>query len=702
MRAMLRCWLISATVLALGCPSHGPAPEHPQAADDSALRIQVARAEARRAAGVAELRQLVATGDAHAKALALRGLGRIGGDEAVALVRAHVGDPDGEVATAAYAALGVAAALDDAAPLEGEVALPSRMTPAQAVVVFEAFGRAAGVADQAAIVAAAQGQPAPVLASAELALGRMGRRKLAYQPAARAWLISLAAHADRDVRYAATYALAREHEPQTGTDAVAALAKRVSDDDPEIRATAIAGLAKRDAVAAAATEIADSLRDRDWRVAVEAVRALGGDHGTPAGRDLVASNLARRIAELDRGDPREAQIVIESLHVLIAHAAYGETAVAALRGLPVPAHAGLARAWITELAAAALAVAPHATEAEIRAARAARTGDKLADPQRASVLGELFEHGDVTSRRADLRWTLEHRDVRVRAVGLTILAQSWKLAEPSDRDTIVATLAAALGSADPVLSGTASDAIGTVYDAIGDDPRRTQLDTALVARAAREPDPELASALFEAIGTYKIAAGASACRAGLAGHPVRARAAATCLKALGQAVPTPAIAAAEPPPVDVATVIGKRITWHVTTSAGELEIELRPDVSPWSVATIVALTRKGFYDGLEFHRVVPDFVVQGGDPTMSGVGGPGFTTPAEPATALDGPGFAAGGVGIADAGRDSGGSQWFVMHSRAPHLDGRYTYIGRIVRGQNSADSLLIGDRIVKATVDVH
>jgi cyclophilin family peptidyl-prolyl cis-trans isomerase len=72
--------------------------------------------------------------------------------------------------------------------------------------------------------------------------------------------------------------------------------------------------------------------------------------------------------------------------------------------------------------------------------------------------------------------------------------------------------------------------------------------------------------------------------------------------------------------------------------------------------------------------------------------------PAEPSI---GPGFEEGGVGIADAGRDSGGSQWFAMHSRAPHLDGRYTYIGRVTSGGNSASSLLIGDKVIKATVEV-
>ncbi|MGH9884081.1 MAG: peptidylprolyl isomerase, partial [bacterium] len=113
-----------------------------------------------------------------------------------------------------------------------------------------------------------------------------------------------------------------------------------------------------------------------------------------------------------------------------------------------------------------------------------------------------------------------------------------------------------------------------------------------------------------------------------------------------------------------------------------------------------ALTRKRFYDGLEFHRVVGNFVVQGGDPSESGSGGPGFALPAEPAALGDGTGYVAGGVGIADAGRDSGGSQWFIMHSRAPHLDGRYTWIGAVESGQKSADALLVGDRIVRAAIE--
>jgi cyclophilin family peptidyl-prolyl cis-trans isomerase len=190
------------------------------------------------------------------------------------------------------------------------------------------------------------------------------------------------------------------------------------------------------------------------------------------------------------------------------------------------------------------------------------------------------------------------------------------------------------------------------------------------------------------------------CRAGLATAPARAKAAAECLRTLGEATAAPATTAAEPPPGDPASVIGKTLLWHLATTRGEIVIELRPDVAPWAVTSIVALTRRGFYDGLEFHLVGPNFVAQGGDPTQSGWGGPGYSLPAEPGSSADGAGYVLGGVGMADSGRDSGGSQWFIMHSRAPHLDGRYTWIGSVVSGQKSADALLIGDKVEKATIE--
>ena len=94
------------------------------------------------------------------------------------------------------------------------------------------------------------------------------------------------------------------------------------------------------------------------------------------------------------------------------------------------------------------------------------------------------------------------------------------------------------------------------------------------------------------------------------------------------------------------------------------------------------------YDGAVFHRVVPDFVIQGGCPRGDGWGGPGWTIRSEwsPRT------FARGTVGIAHSGKDTGGSQWFVCHSPQPHLDARYTVFGSVVDGMDTVDAVIAGD----------
>ena len=139
--------------------------------------------------------------------------------------------------------------------------------------------------------------------------------------------------------------------------------------------------------------------------------------------------------------------------------------------------------------------------------------------------------------------------------------------------------------------------------------------------------------------------------------------------------------------------------WKLLTSQGEVTIELAPTLAPWHVASVASLTRAGFYDGLAFHRVVADFVVQGGDPTGTGWGGPGFTLPSEISASLEAMpiDYGAGAIGIADAGKDTGGSQWFAMHSPAPHLEGRYTWVGRVIEGADVLDRIQVGDRIIRA-----
>lgn len=652
---------IAATVLLCGCPSTHV--DHPRVAhDDRAMRVQIARAEARRAGGVAELVDLARTGDLDTRVLALRGLGRTGGREALHALAEALVDREPRVVGAAIGALGVAFALDEATGTDRNAYLPIDNVTQKIIgamkghepVALEALGRA-GDASAQPVLAKALSDP-QLAEVAALALGRHGRRKIALSPEARAALLA-ATHADSPkVRYAAVYALAREVDPPADEPSLEPL---LVDPDPLVRTQVIAALAKRKAARLEA--VGPLIHDEDWRVGVEAVRAVGDQE--PAWVVLAAT------ASPD-GVGLHPQVREQALRELVAHLQPSDYAATVLGKLTLTGRASC-------FAKAAVA-APVADLVD------ACQGIDL------TIIADVIKRGgtDDTWKRTGLRVLLEHSDPRVRAAGIGVAAAV-------DPKLAAQTVTAAIASKDPVIAGAALDAIDDTF------PLDDALSAAIVARAAAETDPELSADLYGVIEKKKLATGADACRGGLAGPPVRARAAADCLRALGEAVPAPEIGSAAAPPVDVASVIGHQITWRLETDKGTIEIALFPDIAPWNVAAIVALTQKGFYDGLAFHRVVPDFVVQGGDPTQSGWGGPGFTTPAEPTSLADGASFVAGGVGIADAGRDSGGSQYFVMHSPAPHLDGRYTQIGRVISGQKSADALVIGDRVVHATVEI-
>lgn len=703
---MLRFAIFVGTGLLVGCPS--PRPEAPRAQDDTASRVRVAHAEAHR--DVQQLAEIARSSDVQARELALRGLGRVGDAPAIAVLEQTLSDGEPRIVAAALEAIGLAGSLEELDP-----AVQARLGAAIVPLVervplaaLEALGRVGDASVHGALVARLADRDPAVAAAAAFALGRHGRRKIAWDDPVRPALVHATASDHADVRGAATYALSREHEPPADDAVTAALVARVADERAETRAAAIAGLARRKAVDAARPAIERALRDRDWRVAVEAVRAFAGPNGDEAGRIAVAAVLPARFAELAKGQATEAHVLTEALRALIAHPTrdadaranvlHVSTKAAASSSLPA-----LTRGWI-ECLAAAVTVASDDRAAKgsggVEAIVSCGHG-RLPDHLRLPLLATLVDAnvGEAALRRGAVRVLLAHDDPRVRAAGLSVLPATWNDGDARAQETIVGTVSSALAAKSPIVAGTAVDLAGELYDAMGaDHPLRTTLDTAILARARTEKDIELAAALYAVIAKRAIAGGADACRAGLGGHPVRSKAAAECLRELGEATQRPE-ASAPPmmPPADPASVIGQRLFWRMTTSRGELVIELRPDVAPWAVASIVALARGGFYDGLEFHRVVPGFVVQGGDPTESGWGGPGYTLPAEPSS---GAGYVAGGVGMADAGPGSAGSQWFVMHAPAPHLDGRYTWIGRVAEGQEVADALLIGDRVERATIE--
>jgi len=114
------------------------------------------------------------------------------------------------------------------------------------------------------------------------------------------------------------------------------------------------------------------------------------------------------------------------------------------------------------------------------------------------------------------------------------------------------------------------------------------------------------------------------------------------------------------------------------------------------VLSFAKLVRKKFYDGLIFHRVVPDFVIQGGDPRGDGWGGPGYSIRSEFSLAT----FTKGAVGIASSGKDTEGCQFFITQVPTPHLDGRYTVFAQVIEGQDVVDRIQIGDTITEIVLE--
>jgi cyclophilin family peptidyl-prolyl cis-trans isomerase/HEAT repeat protein len=133
----------------------------------------------------------------------------------------------------------------------------------------------------------------------------------------------------------------------------------------------------------------------------------------------------------------------------------------------------------------------------------------------------------------------------------------------------------------------------------------------------------------------------------------------------------------------------------VDTDKGAFTIQLRPDAAPLNVLSFVRLARRGYFNGIVWHRVVPNFVIQGGDPRGDGNGGPGYALRCE----INQVPYERGAVGMALSGKDTGGSQWFVTHSPQPHLDGGYTVFGNVIQGLETVDKIARGDKIRRVRI---
>jgi peptidyl-prolyl cis-trans isomerase B (cyclophilin B) len=132
------------------------------------------------------------------------------------------------------------------------------------------------------------------------------------------------------------------------------------------------------------------------------------------------------------------------------------------------------------------------------------------------------------------------------------------------------------------------------------------------------------------------------------------------------------------------------------TSRGQITVELFADKAPLTVANFVNLVQRGFYDGLNFHRVIADFMIQGGCPDGRGTGGPGYRFEDE---TKNGVAHERGSLSMANAGPNTNGSQFFITHIKTDWLDGKHTVFGKVTAGQDVVDAVAQGDTINKITI---
>jgi len=416
------------------------------------------------------------------------------------------------------------------------------------------------------------------------------------------------------------------------------------------------GTLKAQNAAPALRDIVDK-RQRDPAIVIEAIRALSAMRdlpSTPVFEKIVAETATDSILRLEAANALAAQHDPESLDFIID-----------LMSDPAP---GIRGAAIRALAA-------------IDSETFLTTLSGL-DPDRdwtvRTSLADALAMLPGEQGQARLVSMLQDRDLRVIPAVLRALVAAKApeaeriLVNQLKADDFVVRQTAASGLASLKATGAAS-ALAEAY-------RATNGDSTYVARAA----------ILNALNTIDPAAARPLLQAALQDRDwaVRIRAA-MLLGDQGGADTATAIRPAPVRPMDDATrqsLVAPQFSPHafIQTDRGAIEIELAISDAPLTVANFIELARKGFFNGVAIHRVVPDFVVQDGDPRGDGEGGPGYTIRDE----LNELPYLRGTVGMALDWKDTGGSQFFITHSPQPHLDARYTAFGRVVNGIEVVDRI--------------
>ncbi len=512
-----------------------------------------------------------------------------------------------------------------------------------------------------------------------LTIARYGMRGVT-DSTATTWLLNHLRSDDPWTRRNAAYALGRVEALAAGrADTIRAVLNDTAPDDPAamhlLRALGTTG------DAADAPRLADWLRTApDWRTRVEAARGLSAL--APAGESRNAL-----VAALNDGHPLVARTAAETL----AGLDWSPDRVAAV-GAWLDAHP---RRWRVT-APLLLGLARNG-----RSQRVLNTvGRWRAERSPVAYAAGLPALAPLDRPRADamLHAALRHDDMRVAAAAMQALTARWERTRPTNAEATFKRLSAAVHRGDPALLYHAAPALtDSAFASMG------AADTlAATYRTLATPDDlEGMTAVLGALGTLGGSTAETTLRDALdhPHHAVRNAAAQGLSAATDSTVTTAATPLPETPSIDwdALQALGPHPRLVLETNRGTVTIALDTEQAPQTTQAITRFAQEGRYDDVPFHRVVPNFVVQGGDfARRDGFGGPGFFLRTE-ATRI---GHRRGTIGMASAGTDTEGSQFFVPHSMQPHLDGSYTAFGRVTDGMDVVDRLRAFDRIESARVE--
>ncbi len=645
----------------------------------------VAQLEADRSLGGQRLADFAQDPIASVRQAALRALGRLQVKAARNALVKGLTNPVPGVRTEAAFALGQL-------PGEGVESLAKALAKEKdarvRVVLAEAIGKQAGPGDGAALLAVGSDTSLDLRVAARTGLGLIAKRnKGVVEGVDEAVVAKWLEDEDSDGRYAAAYLLMRAKSLR-GAAAFEAAGKCAGDGAPTVRALCVRALG--DFGAKALDALNTSAEDDDWRVGVQAVRGLGTLKAAEAlglwleGRaeqPVVTPGAHAFIAGLDAALELASSPALQKVGVLIYNKVKTSGTIAADPAQLARSHvrcraaalADLRRGRPDKLRRCGASDYPKASHEALQVKVLARSGKPAAQ---ATSLTRFYPKATAQGKVA-------------------VLEKLAALAKEKGVSKLVLTAAA---DTDPAIVATAAEAAAKMKLGAAD---RVLLKSYKRFMAAKEW--ETVQAIFKAFGELKSEAASEVLEEHTfhPNHAVAAAATAALKKVRNQdarrmaRMPEPPPLGAGTPNLALATDSPYRWATLVTTR-GPIKLELFVKDARATVKNFVRLTKKGYYDNLPFHRVVSDFVAQGGDPRGDGWGGPGYAIRCE----INRKPYRTGAVGMALAGKDTGGSQFFITHSPQPHLDGGYTVFAQVSAGQEVADQLLVGDRILK--IELH